>query len=193
MLLPWFGIRVRSCFERVTASILRSKGYEAFLPELRARRRWSDRIKEIQTPLFPGYVFCRLDPQRRLSVLKTPGVVSVVGFGGVPAAIPDSEIEAIRLMLGSALPVAPYPFLSAGQHVRIVRGPLTGLEGFVLGRRREFLLVISITLLQRSVSVEVEREWIEPIPAQTLPLEIQNVRPNSQKSYRQPPCFSSGV
>ena len=159
----WYGIRVRSKFEQVTLAALEARNVEAFLPLVRQRRRWSDRVKEISMPLFPGYVFCRLNLEWRLPVLDSPGVVNIVSFGNRPAPIPDEEIEAIRVMLRSSLPILPHPFLASGQKIRIEFGPLAGAEGVVVEVREQYRLVASVTLFQRSVSVELERDWIEPL------------------------------
>jgi transcription antitermination factor NusG len=160
---PWYAVRVRSNFEQVTASVLAGKGYEQFAPTYRVRRSWSDRVKEIQVPLFPGYVFCRLDAMYRLGVLTTPGVVSIVGFGKEPAIVADSEIEAIQAIIRSNLNAQPWPFVAVGRKVMLERGPLKGLEGIVAEVKNDVRLVVSLTLLQRSVSVEVERDWVRPL------------------------------
>jgi transcription antitermination factor NusG len=115
--------------------------------------------------LFPGYVFSRLNPHDRLPVLTVPGVVSVVGFGKLPTAIPDHEIENIRTMVQSGLLMKPWPFLEVGQRVLIERGPLAGVEGILQDVKGRFRLVVSISLLQRSVSAEVDRTWVRPIPS----------------------------
>jgi transcription antitermination factor NusG len=160
--LPWYAVHVHHQFEQIATAALRSRGYEEYVPLVRTRRRWSDRVREIQVPLFPGYVFCRLDPVHRVPVLECPGVVDVLAFGGRPAPIPDSEIAAVRIMVDSALPIFPHPFLKTGQTIRIVRGPLTGVEGIVVEVKKAFRLVASVSLLQRSVSVEIDREWVTP-------------------------------
>jgi len=163
--LAWFALRVRSNYEHVTAIHLRDRGFEEFSPTYRAERQWSDRKKLIDLPLFPGYVFCRLNPEHRLPVLTVPGTVGLVGFGKGPSAIPDHEIESVRRMIGSGLLVAPWPFLQVGQRVLIERGPLTGVEGILQEIKKTYRLVVSIPLLQRSVSAEVDRTWIRPIGA----------------------------
>jgi transcription antitermination factor NusG len=163
--LPWYAVRVRSHCEHMASSMLESKGYERFLPLVRSRRRWSDRVKELQVPLFPGYVFCQFDAAHRVPVLECPGVVGIVGFGSHPVAIPGDEIRSIQTMLASSLHVEPYPFLAPGQKIRIDCGPLAGVEGVVVEMKNHFRLVASVTLLQRSVSVEIDREWACPLPA----------------------------
>src|SRR5579872_4330171 len=171
---PWFALRVRSNFERVASLHLKDRGFEEFAPTYKAERQWSDRKKQVDAYLFPGYVFCRLNPDHRLPVLTIPGAVKLIGFGNGPTPIPEIEIESIRKMVGSGLLVAPWPFLSAGQAVLIERGPLTGVEGILQEVKKTFRLVVSVNLLQRSVSVEVDRSWVRPVnsvrqTAQTSP------------------------
>lgn len=173
----WFALTVKPQHEKKAAWALRTKGLEEFLPLYRARRRWSDRVKEIELPLFPGYVFCRFSSQDRPPVLTTPGVISIVGFGSDPAAIPAAEIAAIRAMLGSGLPVQPWPFLKVGQFVRILEGPLSGLEGLLIREKDSCRVVLSIELLQRSVAVEVDREWICPITQRAAPNPLVGLSP----------------
>jgi transcription antitermination factor NusG len=115
------------------------------------------------TPLFQGYVFCRFDPLNRLPILTTTGVISIVGCGNEPASIDEQEIEAITAILRSGLVTEPCPFLREGQKVRVRRGALAGVEGILTKKKSDFRLVISVTMLQRSIAVEIDREWIEVI------------------------------
>jgi transcription antitermination factor NusG len=165
----WFAVRVRSKHERIAAVHLRERGYEEFSPSYKTERRWSDRKKELDQFLFPGYVFCRFDPWDRLPVLTAPGVVDLVGFGKTPAPVPDHEIESIRRMVQSGLFVMPWPFLELGHRVLIERGPLAGVEGILDEVKGKCRLVVSVHLLQRSVSAEVDRSWIRPLPPQLNP------------------------
>lgn len=142
---------------------LKGKDFEPYLPVYRLRRRWSDRIVETAQPLFPGYVFCRFDARQRLPIITTPGVVSIIGFGNEPAPIPDSEIEAIETILRSGLATEPCPFLREGQRIRINRGSLENVEGILLKKKNEWRMIVSVTMLQRSISVEIDREWITTI------------------------------
>lgn len=160
---PWFGIRTRSNFEKTTSAFLASRGYLQYLPLYRVKRRWSDRVVETQLPLFPGYVFCRFDPKQRLPILNTPGVFTIVGFGNEPAPIPDSEIEAIQTVLNSGLSAEPCPFLHEGQRIRITQGSLEGLEGILTKKKNDLRMVVSVTMLQRSVSVEIDHQHIKAI------------------------------
>ena len=175
--LQWYAVRVRSHCERLASSTLQAKGYQQFLPEVRSRRRWSDRTKELQVPLFPGYVFCRFDAAHRVPILESPGVVGIVGFGSLLAPIPAEEILAVETMLRLCRHVEPYPSLPIGQKIRIEHGPLAGVEGIVVAFKNGFRLVASVTLLQRSVSVEIDRDWacpVQPVRTRLEPLHATN-------------------
>jgi transcription antitermination factor NusG len=156
----WFALRVKSRCEKVTAAILHNKGYQEFLPLYRSRRHWSDRTKQLDLPLFPGYVFCRFDPHDRLPVLTTPGLVHIVGVAGIPAPIDDREIDAVHAIIKSGLAAEPWPFVKVGNIVRIDYGSLEGLEGILIEIKKRHRLVVSVTLLQRSVAVEIDRDWV---------------------------------
>lgn len=172
----WYALRVRSKFESVASATLRGKGYEEFLPVYLSRRRWSDRVKELALPLFPGYLFCRFDVHDRLPILTTLGVVAIVGAGKTPVPVSDEEIAAVEAVVRSGLPAQPWPCLTVGSRVFIERGPLAGVEGIALNVDKKYRLVVSVSLLQRSVAVEIEREWARPIlngPApRPLPLRV---------------------
>lgn len=159
----WFALQTRLRYEHFAAAHLRSKGYEPFLPVYTCRRRWADRVKKIEQPLFPGYLFCRFDLLNRLPILVTPGVIQVVGNGKSPIAIDDAEIAAIQTVVQSELPRQPWPFLQLGENVRIVYGPLRGLEGILLDLRGNHRLVLSVSLLRRSIAVEIDGAWVSPI------------------------------
>jgi len=126
------------------------------------RRKWSDRIKTVEEPLFPGYVFCRFDPTVRLPILKIPTVMSVLGLGNSPQPIDENEIESLQTVCKAGIHAVPCPFLTTGAKVTINEGPLNGVEG-ILMEAKETRLILSITLLQRSVAVEVDRAWIAPV------------------------------
>lgn len=160
----WYALRVRSRHENVVAAHLQARGFESLLPLYKCRRRWSDRFKEMDLPLFPGYVFCRFNPLNRLPILTVPGIVHVVGVGRTPLPIDETEMAAILAAVESGLPSRPWPFLRVGNKVRIEYGPLSGVEGILLGFRGHQRLVLSVTLLQRSVAVQVDEAWITPLP-----------------------------
>ena len=160
---PWYGIRTRSNHERVAAVALKGKGYEPYLPLYRLNRRRQDVQIESEHLLFPGYVFCRFDVRKLLPILMSTGVISVLGFGKEPAAIPDEEIEAVRAVLRSGLPAEPCAYLREGQRVRVTHGSLDGVEGILLKRKNQFRMVISVTMLQRSISVEIDGDRLAAI------------------------------
>lgn len=162
MTLPWFAVRVRSNFEQKVSVALGHLGYESFLPIYRQRRKWTDRVKETEVPLFPGYTFCRIDPQYRLPLLKVPGVVNLVGPANQPESIPDEEIAAVRTIVETKLAVQPWPFLHVGQKIRIRKGPLAGVEGILLGFKSDYRIVVSVTLLQRSIAAQLDGSWVQP-------------------------------
>lgn len=157
---PWFALQVRTRHEPGVANYLQGQGYESFLPLYKCRKRWSDRVKEVHTALFPGYLFCRFDPQDRLPVMKTPGVMQIVGVNRVPVPVDEGEISAIQTLVASGLPNQPWPFLQVGERVRIESGSLCGLEGILMDFKGSHRLVLSITLLQRSVSVEIDCAFV---------------------------------
>ena len=162
--LPWYGVRVRSNHEQVASIVLSGKGYEPFAPSYKVRRRWSDRIKETEAPLFPGYLFCRLDSGNRLPVLTATGVVGIVGIGKTPAPIEEQEIESIRAVIKAGLPARPWPFIHQGDRIRVEYGPLRGVEGTVTSvEDQKRLLVVSVSLLQRSIAVEMDSAWVSAL------------------------------
>jgi transcription antitermination factor NusG len=160
--LPWFALQVRSQRETQVASHLSGKGYEFFLPLYTCRKRWSDRIKKIESPLFPGYLFCRFDPYNRLPILKTPWLIQIVGFNHTPTPVSDEEISAVRRLVASGAQTEPWPFMTVGETVRIESGPLRGIAGILTQFKGNHKLVISITLLQRSVAVEIDSALVIP-------------------------------
>jgi transcription antitermination factor NusG len=160
---PWYAIHAQSRFENIAATVLRDKGFEVFLPVYRAKRQWSDRVKQLNLPLFPGYLFCRFDAAELLPIVTTPGVLRIVGIGKNPVAVSDQEIEAVQAVVDSGLMAMPWPDLSIGSPVLIEHGPLAGVEGIVLEVNKKYRLIVSVPLLQRAIAVEIEREWIRPL------------------------------
>jgi transcription antitermination factor NusG len=160
---PWFAVRVKSNFEKRVVLSLSSKGLDTFLPEYRTQRRWSDRFRTIDCPLFPGYVFCRIDLNHRLQVLSTPGFLCIVSSGSKPAPVEEAEIARIQVIVRSGLSALPWPTLAVGQKVRLVKGPLSGVEATLLDVGKRKRVYVGVTLLQRGVSVEVDSDWILPV------------------------------
>ncbi len=157
---PWFAIMVRTGRERTSTLLLENAGYECFLPVSKFTRRWSDRMKEIEVPLFPGYLFCRMDPYNRLPVLMTPGVIQVVGAGKTLIPVEEEEIAAIQRVVKNGISTMPWPYLQVGHVARIEEGPLRGMTGIIVRIKSGMKLVLSVSLLQRSVAVEVDRSWL---------------------------------
>jgi transcription antitermination factor NusG len=166
----WFALQVKTRWESSTATLLTGKGYDSFLPTFKAKRRWSGRLKEVSAPLFPGYVFCHFDAQKRLPVLVTPGVLAVVGTGRVPLPLEDSEIAAIQTFVSAGLHLEPWPYLEVGQRVRIEDSALSGLEGILIDFRGNQRIVVSVSLLRRSVAVEIDRSWVRPVQPARPPI-----------------------
>src|SRR5882757_994498 len=167
---PWFALRVRSRRETMTAAQLEGQGFECFLPLYKSIRRWSDRLKELEQPLFPGYLFCRFDFQNRRPILMTPGVQQIVGVGRTAIPVEESELECIRAALASELPNHPWPYLQIGERVRVNYGSLNNLEGILINFKGSHRIVLSMTLLQRSVAMEIDLAWVTPVQeTRTMP------------------------
>jgi transcription antitermination factor NusG len=158
---PWHAAYTRHQHEKVAARILAFKGIEVFLPLYNAQHRWKDRVKKLSLPLFPCYFFFRGGGRRALDILSTPGVCSLVRSGDQIAVIPEPEIEWVRRVVNSCVTVEPHPFLNYGDRVRVISGPLTGVEGIFVRKKDRLRLILSVHLLQRSVAVEVDGSDVE--------------------------------
>jgi transcription antitermination factor NusG len=165
----WHALYTRHQHEKVVAQALEGKGFDVFLPQYRAIRKWKDRKKELSLPLFPNYVFIQGGLDRMLQIVTTPGVHSLVSWGGRPAEIPLRDIDAIRRIVDSMLPVEPHPFLKCGDLVRIKSGPLEGIEGILVRKTRGFRLILSVEMLSRSAAVEVDVNIVERLTAAGQP------------------------
>ncbi len=159
----WYAIRTRSRHEKLVNQQLTSRGIEAFLPLVQRRQRWKDRLKNVSFPLFPGYCFARFPHQERLAVLTAVGAVEILGINGHSIPIPDHEIEGVRKLIASSLPLDPHPCLTAGMPVEVIRGPLTGVRGVLIRKGKHARLVVGIHLIQQAASVELDAEDIQPI------------------------------
>lgn len=165
----WFALTVKHQHEAAVHSALRGKQLNCYAPTYGAMQRWSDRMKRVERPLFPGYVFCQFGRADRLSVMRTPGVRSIISFGTEAIAIPGWEIAQIKRMLASPYMLEPWPFLQAGQRVRIAAGPLAGIEGIFERRDGGGRLVVSIEILRRSVAVQFEAGELLPLSKEDWP------------------------
>jgi transcription antitermination factor NusG len=160
----WYALLTRARHEKIVAHRLRERGVTAFLPLLTEVRRWSDRKKTVECPLFTCYVFAKLLPtnEGRLTALQIDGVFSLVGTPGEGTPIPDEQIHAVQRLIEERLPWHSYPFLKIGQRVRIRSGALDGVEGILVSRSGESTLVVSIDAIQRSLAVRIEGYDVEP-------------------------------
>ena len=159
----WYAVYTRHQHEKAIAQILSAKGLEVFLPLYNATRRWKDRTMHLSLPLFPCYLFLRGMEERRLEVVTTPGIVSVLSINGEPAAIPESEIESVRKVIEWGNRVEPHPFLRCGDRVRVISGALQGLEGILVRKKNLCRLVLSVEMLERSAAVEVDVSAVERV------------------------------
>jgi transcription antitermination factor NusG len=166
---PWFALQVQSRHEAAVAEHLSAREYETFLPFYKCRKRWSDRIKEIEAPVFPGYLFCRFNLQNRLPILATPRVIQIVGCNRTPIPVNEGEIHAIQRLVASGIPSQPWPFLQLGDSVRIESGPLSGLEGILVDFKGNHRLVVSVTLLQRSVAAVLDSALVSSLRRHPAP------------------------
>jgi transcription antitermination factor NusG len=159
----WYATYTRANHEKRVQEQLEQSSVESFLPLYEECRRWKDRKMRLQLPLFPGYVFVHLALRDRLRVLQIPGVVRLVGFNGDPVPLTESDIEALRTALDGRSILQPHPYLTVGRRVRIKDGPLKGMEGVLIRKKNIFRLVVSISLIARSASVEIDTANVERI------------------------------
>lgn len=160
---PWWAVYTRHQHEKAVAQVLSSKGFEVFLPLYDSVRRWKDRSKVLSLPVFPCYVFLRGGLSRRLQVVTTPGIHTILYSGEQVALIPGEEIEAIRTVVDSPSQIEPHPFLRCGERVRVMRGSLQGVMGVLIRKKSCYRLVLSVEMLAQSVAVEIDAADVEPV------------------------------
>ena len=163
----WFALQVKRGYETHVGTLLHQKGYEQFVPTYSCKRRWSDRWKDVELPLFTGYVFCKFSIEVRAPIITTAGVIRIVGTGKRPVPVETSEIEAIRAVVTSGLRTRPHPYLAVGSKVRIAQGPLTGIEGVLSGHKGEYL-VLSVRAIQGSMAVVVDAHSVTSLGEEVL-------------------------
>lgn len=167
----WYAVHTRHQHEKLVAQRLLNKGFEVFLPLYTEVRQWRDRTKRLELPLFSCYVFLRGDMERQLPIVTTPGVHGMLATGGKLSGIPEEEIQAVRSVVESRVNVEPYPFLNCGDLVRVKTGALKGLEGFLVRKKGQTRLVVSVSLVERSVSAEVDANAVELVAgSQSMPV-----------------------
>jgi len=142
---------------------LANQGIEPLLPTVKRLSQWKDRKKEVEVPLFSGYCFVRFTMDQKLPVLKTVGVVDIVGSGQQPEPIPDEEIAAIQTLMTSVLPYDPHPYLHEGMMVEVIKGPLQGVRGILLRKEKRHRLVLGVRLIQQAAAVEIDIRDVVPV------------------------------
>lgn len=178
----WYAIYTRHHHEKTVARILTCKGFDTLLPLYQTAHRWRDRTKVLSMPLFPCYVFLRGGLERRLDIMTTPGINALVSTAGQPAAIPTSEIDAIRRTVESGSRVEPHPFLKCGDWVRVKCGPLEGIQGILVRKKDLYRLILSVEMLGQAAAVEVDAFLVEPLngkPRESVALVTQH-RPRTR-------------
>jgi transcription antitermination factor NusG len=160
-LRQWFALAVKPRFDKTVARALDTKGFETFLPLYKKRHDYGARSKEFELPLFPGYVFCRFNALIRLPIVTTPGVTHILGAGNGLVPVSETEIASLQTAIKAQLPLQPFPFLEVGQRVRIEAGVLAGVVGVIVSVKRSMSLVLSVTLLQRSVLLEINGDQVD--------------------------------
>jgi transcription termination/antitermination protein NusG len=157
----WYALKVRSRAEATASAALRSRGYDPYYPTRAQQRRYSDRVKRVEEAILPGYLFCKFDPQKKVGILSSAAVEYIVGVGGVPAPIPDQEIANVRRAVEAGGIASPY--IRKGEQVLVTSGVLAGVQGILARDDGGDRLVVSIELLNRSVSVEINRQDVRPV------------------------------
>jgi transcription antitermination factor NusG len=163
----WCAVQVMPHHEMKVARILSTEGYDRFMPTYSVRRKWSDRFKVVQMPLFPGYVFCRIQRESAAGVFKMPGVQRIVSFGGKICAIDDQEIAALQQVVNSGRDFSPAAYWKVGDKVQIAEGPLAGIVGTLLFVKNRWQLVISVDMLMQSAAVTIHASEARPVPLAT--------------------------
>lgn len=159
----WYALHTRSRHEKLVDWELRKKRIETFLPLRKITRRWSDRSKKIEEPIFSGYLFVRIALRNRLQALQAKGSVRFVSFNSLPTPIPVKELEAVKRFTEEEISIDPFPYLRQGDRVYVRSGPLRGVEGFIVRKDRNTRLVISLDVLFQSISVAIDQALVEKI------------------------------
>jgi transcription antitermination factor NusG len=184
----WYALQVRTRWESSTALLLGGKGYQTLLPTYKTtsekKRRLGGGPKQANAPLFPGYVFCQFDVQNRLPILVTPGVIAAVSFGKLPIPVDEAEIGALQTIVSSGFGAEPWPYLELGQRIRIETDALKGLEGILINIKGNQRIVVSVSLLRRSVALEIDRSCVTPIvPARAAGFQPIATQPLLQGAF----------
>ncbi|MGH9403398.1 MAG: transcription termination/antitermination protein NusG [Terriglobia bacterium] len=174
--MPWYALYTRHQHEKTAANLLINKGFQIFLPLYEASHRWKDRTKTLSLPLFPSYIFVKGGLDRQLQMMTTPGVYSIVANAGRAAQIPEEQIDAVKRMVEGPLRAEPHPFLKCGDTVRVLSGPLQGIEGILVRKKNCTRLVLSVEMLMQSVAVEIDAWRVERVEGSRLPLPLASMK-----------------
>jgi transcription antitermination factor NusG len=188
---PWFALRVKSRHEKTVSANLQFQRLEELLPLHVSRNKWADRYKNVRVPLFPGYVFCRFDLAERSTVLRTPGVIDIVRFGDAYHPVDSYEMDGLQRLIRSGLQCEPHSLVTIGERVEIRSGPFFGLSGLVTEIRNSLRLVLSVTLLHRSVLVELDRDWVRSERHSARPFPILRDPPPSSPLVERSPSLDT--
>ena len=182
----WYALQTKPRHEKGVTAHLQGKGYDSVLPLYQSWHRSAGRLRSVMLPLFPGYAFCRFEVHRRLPILMTPGVFSIVSRGHEPEAVPEEQIATVLAACSSGLPVGPWPYLECGDRVMVETGPLQGLEGIFIAEKKTSRIVVSVDLLKRSLAVEIDRDWVRPLTKSKRPTPALVALPSSAENSRNP-------
>jgi transcription antitermination factor NusG len=159
----WLAAYTRSGHETSVGAQLRQKDLTFLLPLYQKFSRWSDRVKRIQTPLFPGYVFVNVDDHERIRVLQTPGVVNIVSVAGKPSKLSAQDIEVLRTCVVRPCDVQPHPYLKVGRRVRVRNGPFSGCEGILVEKKNSARVIVAVEHIMEAVAINIHLADIEAI------------------------------
>jgi transcription antitermination factor NusG len=164
----WYAVYTKHQHEKSATNLLARKGFNVLLPLYRAAHRWKDRVQIVALPIFPCYLFLHTSLQRKLEILQTPGVFWLVGHGGHASLVPDRDIESIRTITQGGAHAEPHPYLKSGDLVRVLAGPMAGVEGILTRVKNRYRVVLSVDLLQKAVAVEVDVSSVERLRSSHL-------------------------
>ncbi len=162
-MMQWFALYTKPRHEKKVFLALQERQYETYLPLEMRRRQWKDRVKMVEFPLLPGYLFIRFDYRDRFEILPLPGIVRIISFRGEPAPIPDWQIETLKIIIAGGGKPEPEPWQQIGQPVSVIDGPFSGASGVIIEKRQASRLVVQIDGLRQALSVEINRSDVKPI------------------------------
>jgi len=166
----WIAVRSKPRAEKVALQQLEKKGIEAYLPLVRQKRRWSDRMKWVELPLLSSYLFARLELKNSIYVLETHGVSTIIRFNGKIAVVQDNVVKSIRLALEGGYELEPTEYFTVGDEVEVIEGPMKGTKGIVSTLKGEEKLIIKIDALQQAIAVHIETKFLQTVGKKRAPI-----------------------